>query len=115
MSKPSDIALIHCPAKINIFLHVTGKRDDGYHDLSTLMVPLDFGDDLQLDFSGKGIRVFCDHPDVPEDDSNLAYRAAALFYEQGKSLGLKSPPGVDIHIKKRIPVGGGLGRSFPGR
>jgi len=75
----------------------------------TLMVPLAFGDDLELRFSGEGFRVSCNHPDVPEDETNLALRAARLFYERAESVGIEPPGGFDIRIEKVIPVGGGLG------
>ncbi|MDY0222634.1 MAG: 4-(cytidine 5'-diphospho)-2-C-methyl-D-erythritol kinase [Desulfobacterium sp.] len=99
------------PAKINLFLHVTGKRSDGFHELYTLMTSLAFGDLLEFDFTGSGVTVICDHPDVPEDDSNLVYRAIVLFidrYFKVEPLG-KKKIGVCTTIYKKIPVGAGLG------
>ncbi len=95
-------------AKINLFLYVTDKRADGYHNLYSLMTQIDLHDDIQLDFFSKTIQVACDHPEVPEDDSNLAHKAARLFFdafdpEKKKDLGLS------IQIEKKIPPGGGLG------
>lgn len=97
------------PAKINLCLHVTGRRPDGYHDLFSLICPVGLYDILEFDFSADGISVNCDHPDVPTDESNLAHRAARLFLnalarEKGKSV-----PGVKISLAKHIPVAGGLG------
>ncbi len=99
------------PAKINLFLHVTGKRNDGYHELHTLMTCLDFGDRLAFDFTGSGVSVRCDHSDVPEDGSNLVHRAATLFFDKLAKIGSsgETRPGVQVVIDKNIPVGAGLG------
>lgn len=99
------------PAKINLFLHVTGKRDTGYHDLLTLMTCIDLWDDLELNFSGSDLRVRCDHPDVPTDESNLVIKAAQLFFQElkDKKKERNQTLGLGVTIKKRIPVGGGLG------
>lgn len=102
--------IIVSPAKINLYLHVTGKREDGFHELSSLMVPIDLCDTLDLRFKGNRIRVDCDHPDVPEDSSNLVYRAAALFRDRFIDKRGCSPfEGIQVKISKTIPVGGGLG------
>ena len=68
-------------AKINLFLYITSKREDGYHTLYSLMTPIDLCDDLYLDFEADRIKVVCSHPQVTEDESNLAHRAAVLFYQ----------------------------------
>ncbi len=96
---------LNSPAKINLFLYVTAKRDDGFHDLFTLMTELELGDDIEFDFKTREISVECGYPGVPEDKSNLAFKAAELFFN---SLPLKGR-GIGIRIKKRIPPGGGLG------
>jgi 4-diphosphocytidyl-2-C-methyl-D-erythritol kinase len=97
-------------AKINLFLHITGKRPDGYHDLFSLMTKITLADEMSFTFHGTGVRVTCDHPLVPEDETNLAHRAATLFFrsceKQKKDI---SVAGVAIDIRKHIPVGGGLG------
>jgi len=95
-------------AKINLFLYITSKREDGYHTLYSLMTPIDLCDDLYLDFDAERTKVVCAHPRVPEDESNLAHKAADLFY---RALGKKGHEihGVSIEIIKRIPPGGGLG------
>ena len=92
------------PAKINLFLHVNGRRADGYHELQTVFQFLDHGDTLFFRPRGDGI---CQRENVvpgiePEDD--LAVRAARLL-SQASGVGL----GADIRIDKRLPVGGGLG------
>jgi 4-diphosphocytidyl-2-C-methyl-D-erythritol kinase len=92
------------PAKINLFLQILGKRPDGYHDLITLMCCIGLYDTVSLTFNVKDITVSCDHPDVPEDETNLAYGAARLFFKK-----VKKNDGVTIFIKKKIPVAAGLG------
>ncbi|THB80551.1 MAG: 4-(cytidine 5'-diphospho)-2-C-methyl-D-erythritol kinase [Desulfobacteraceae bacterium] len=115
MSRPLELSRSYRSyAKLNLFLYVTGRRDDGYHTLCSLMAPITLHDELEFDFSLQEVRVICDHPLVPEDGANLAARAAKLFFEQvrgriaGAERGEKSE-GVGIRIRKRIPVGGGLG------
>jgi 4-diphosphocytidyl-2-C-methyl-D-erythritol kinase len=93
------------PAKINLFLHVCGKRPDGYHELYSLMCCITLFDELSLEIGGeKTIEIHCTHPDVPADDNNLAHRAACLFQSK-----LDLTRGVSIHLNKNIPVAAGLG------
>jgi 4-diphosphocytidyl-2-C-methyl-D-erythritol kinase len=92
------------PAKINLFLHVTGRRDDGYHLLQTAFQFLDICD--QLDFSLRAdnkIRRQANYDTVADED-DLVVRAAKLLREYANK-----DFGVDIHIDKRLPMGGGLG------
>ncbi|MCK5836406.1 MAG: 4-(cytidine 5'-diphospho)-2-C-methyl-D-erythritol kinase [Desulfobacula sp.] len=96
-------------AKINLFLYVTSKRKDGYHNLYSLMTRIDLCDDIYLDFSTKEMVISCDHPNVPEDGSNLALKAAIVFYRSLDAMGRKEKKGLSINIVKRIPPGGGLG------
>lgn len=102
------------PAKINCFLYVTKKRDDGYHDLFSLMTPLDFYDEIEIEVIRENeIEVSCTHPAVPEDESNIAHKAASLFFKNlslHKKNELNSGSfGASIEIEKKIPVGAGLG------
>jgi 4-diphosphocytidyl-2-C-methyl-D-erythritol kinase len=97
------------PAKINLFLRVTGRRPDGYHELHSLLCPLALFDTLTLTPGGRGIRVICDHPDVPRDDANLAAQSARLFLKAAFKDGTAPLSGLTIQINKRIPVGAGLG------
>lgn len=98
------------PAKINLFLHVTGRRPDGFHELFSLMAPIELCDHIDMDFSGQGIDVSCDHPDVPDGAANLAHRAAVLFSDAfAEKKGARPFDGLKIFIRKKIPVGGGLG------
>ena len=91
-------------AKINTFLDITGKRADGYHLLETVMQSVDLADIVTVKLADKGITVGCSDPTVPENEGNICYKAAELFYALlGKS------GGADIYIDKRIPHGAGLG------
>jgi len=95
---------VPAPAKLNGFLHVTGRRDDGYHTLESLMVALDFGDTITLTRRDDGvIERIADVPGVAAE-SDLSVRAARAL-QQATSTRY----GVDIAIVKRIPQGGGLG------
>lgn len=110
MWKPGPDLVHLSPAKINLFLYVTGRRPDGYHELFSLMAPLTLADRLEIVRSGNGIQAVCSHPDVPEDETNLACKAATLF--RSAMLDKKADPGFEhltIHIDKKIPVCGGLG------
>jgi 4-diphosphocytidyl-2-C-methyl-D-erythritol kinase len=91
------------PAKINLFLQVTAKRPDGYHELFSLMCCVSLFDSISLQFGTEKIEIESSHPQIPLDETNLAYQAAALFF---KTLGLKD--GVKITIEKAIPVAAGL-------
>lgn len=98
-------------AKINLFLHVTGKRPDGFHDLVSLMSKIGVADAMTFRFNETpGIEVSCDSPQVPGDETNLASRAADLFFKWCENTRNRvRMPGMHIHIRKTIPVGGGLG------
>lgn len=93
------------PAKVNLWLEVIRKRDDGYHDLSSLMLPVGIYDCLELESHNRNrISLECDDPAVPSNESNLAWRAAEIFLSE-----VKSGIGVHIRIIKNIPVAAGLG------
>jgi 4-diphosphocytidyl-2-C-methyl-D-erythritol kinase len=91
-------------AKVNLGLEVLGTRADGYHELRTLFQTVDLHDDIAFRPTRKDVTVVCAHPAVPEDETNLAWRAAEALRRHTKTAG-----GVEIHIEKRIPVAGGLG------
>ena len=92
------------PAKINLFLRVTGRRADGYHNLLSLMCRVSLFDEIRLRPSEAPIRLKCSDPGLPRGEANLAVRAAMLFFEA-----LGRPAGVEITLEKRIPVSAGLG------
>jgi 4-diphosphocytidyl-2-C-methyl-D-erythritol kinase len=94
-----------CPAKLNLFLKVYGKRPDGYHNLISVMQSIDLVDSLSIEETESGkIEVSCTNPDVPCDESNLAYRAADYFFKKVN----RDVEGLKIHIEKNIPRMGGL-------
>ena len=68
------------PAKINLYLRVVNKRSDGYHDIISLMQLISLHDELSFVKTNAGIKVKCPGSDLPEDETNLVYRAAAGFY-----------------------------------
>ena len=100
--------LYPAPAKLNLFLHITGRRADGYHLLQSVFQLIDFADQLQFALRDDGqIHRITDVPGVaPEDD--LMSRAARLLEAAASARGI-SVPGVDIEIDKQLPMGGGLG------
>lgn len=92
------------PAKLNLFLHITGRREDGYHLLQTVFQFLDHVDLLHFNTRQDGkIRRMSDLPGVPEE-SDLVIRAARLLQQVSGCT-----QGVDIRLDKRLPMGGGLG------
>jgi 4-diphosphocytidyl-2-C-methyl-D-erythritol kinase len=98
------------PAKINLILSITGRRADGYHELATLMVCIDLFDRITLRFAGTGIRLTCNTPDVPQGETNLAFRAARLYHTAYQRWRSTSPfDGLAIRLDKTIPIGAGLG------
>ncbi len=93
-------------AKINLTLDVLGKRDDGYHDLQSVMQTISIRDDIEIDLdTGKPWKLVCDKEDIPTDERNLAWKAAKVYFDR---IG-KEPNGLEIRIKKRIPAQAGLG------
>jgi len=94
------------PAKLNLFLHIVGRRPDGYHELQTLFQFLDYGDDITLTLSPgqPGVRLENPIAGVPDEDNLILRAAHALARKASGEL-----PGVNISIEKRLPMGGGLG------
>lgn len=99
---------LSAPAKINLYLRVTGRRDDGYHCLATLMQKVSLFDRIVLLKIPGLIRLRCPDSNLPEDEGNLVYRAARLFF-QFMGARLQVGAGVDITLYKTIPVAAGLG------
>ncbi len=93
-------------AKINLTLDVLGKREDNYHDIRSIMQTISIRDDIEIDVdTGKPWVLHCDKEGVPLDNSNLAWKAAEVYFEQ---TGLTTT-GLEIRIVKRIPAQAGLG------
>jgi 4-diphosphocytidyl-2-C-methyl-D-erythritol kinase len=97
------------PAKINLFLHVIGRRPDGYHELRSLMCCIDLYDRLSLQFGTSQNEIVCMHADVPEDGTNLVIKAVVLFNQALRKQTLHRPVNVSVVLTKGIPVGAGLG------
>ncbi|MEB3310678.1 MAG: 4-(cytidine 5'-diphospho)-2-C-methyl-D-erythritol kinase [Snowella sp.] len=96
------------PAKINLYLEIFGDRPDGFHELVMILQSIELADQLEIRANGtEQIRLFCDHADVPLDDTNLTYRAAKLMMAQFPSV-YANYGGIDITLDKRIPVAAGL-------
>lgn len=96
------------PAKINLYLEIIGIRDDGYHELIMVMQSIDLADRLEIRPSATDeIRIYCDHPEVPTDSSNLAYKAAKIMQQKFPEV-TANYGGMNIYIDKQIPVAAGL-------
>ncbi len=105
MKRSSPPLVIKSFAKLNLYLQVLNKRKDGFHNLSTLFARIDLADTIIFRKRRDSlIKIKCAHRQVPKDETNLCYRAAALLKQD-----LKLSFGIEIEIRKRIPVGAGLG------
>ena len=97
----------HACAKINLFLRVTGRRVDGYHELDSVFLPLSLADEIRLEIRAAdepSVSVNCNLPELARSKDNLAARAARSFMSEFDLVA-----GVSIDLKKHIPVGAGLG------
>ena len=93
-------------AKLNLTLDVLGKREDGYHDLQSVMQTISLRDDIEIDVgTGKPWKLLCSADGIPTDERNLAWKAAKVYCE---AMG-KDPNGLEIRITKRIPSEAGMG------
>lgn len=126
-----DTITLKMPAKINLSIDVLNKRSDGYHNVKMVMQAIDLYDTVCVKKQSNGITVECPHPNVPEDERNIAWRATELFYEaldamshdkngsmnhdlsnalnQQARTQLETSRGAHIRIEKNIPVFAGLG------
>jgi 4-diphosphocytidyl-2-C-methyl-D-erythritol kinase len=97
---------ILAPAKVNLSLRILSRRNDGFHELETLIARVSVFDKIRIDkgHPGKGIEFRCDEPSIPQGEDNLAIRAAKAFFNA-----TKIEPTVSIELNKRIPHGAGLG------
>ena len=90
--------------KVNLLLNILGRRADGFHELETVLHPVNLCDRLTFVRSGTGIELSCSNADLPVDAQNLVHRAATFFL-QTANIG----EGVKIHLEKNIPLAAGLG------
>ncbi|MDA9556174.1 4-(cytidine 5'-diphospho)-2-C-methyl-D-erythritol kinase [Vibrio sp.] len=98
------------PAKLNLFLSITGKRDSGYHDLQTLFQFVEFGDTLEftLEKATSTVSLSPEIPNVAMED-NLIWKAAMQLQKAARNRGIDRHLGVHIYINKVLPMGGGIG------
>ncbi|HEY5297256.1 MAG TPA: 4-(cytidine 5'-diphospho)-2-C-methyl-D-erythritol kinase [Verrucomicrobiae bacterium] len=92
------------PCKINLLLNILGQRADGFHELETVLQPVNFCDELFFERGGNGIQLSCSDKTLPVDSKNLVFRAAENFLAMAKIS-----DGVKIHLEKKIPLAAGLG------
>jgi 4-diphosphocytidyl-2-C-methyl-D-erythritol kinase len=92
------------PAKINLSLKILGRREDGFHEIETLIAPISLADKIDIERQSRWIDFSCDDPTVPTGDENLVVRAAKVFFEK-----TKISSGLRIKLHKKIPHGAGLG------
>ncbi len=94
---------VNAPAKINLILDITGKLENGYHSIKTVMQTLELCDTITVNKANTGITISCNNPNIPVNEKNIAFKAAEKMMEL-----YKIPGGVKIHINKKIPVAAGL-------
>ena len=95
---------VFAPAKINLSLKILGRRDDDFHEIESLIVPISLCDEMKIEKNERGIEFRCDDPFVPLSDDNLVIQAAKSFF-----VATELEPAVSIELKKKIPLGAGLG------
>ncbi len=97
---------VFAPAKINLSLRILGRRNDGFHEIETLIAPISLCDQIEIDKTDceKGIEFSCDDLSLPTGDENLIVRGAKSFF-----AATKITPAISIELKKKIPHGAGLG------
>ncbi|MET0263309.1 MAG: 4-(cytidine 5'-diphospho)-2-C-methyl-D-erythritol kinase, partial [Rariglobus sp.] len=103
-SRNVNSVVLSSPAKLNLFLAITGRRTDGFHDLVSVVTPVEFGDTLTVERRDTGFTLTCDEPTLEIDESNLVLRAARAFATATNGTG-----GAHFFLAKRIPMGAGLG------
>ncbi len=92
------------PAKVNLYLRVLGRRKDGYHNIATLMQKISLYDEVDFSLRKNGIMVRCPGTTLPENEDNIVYKAAKSLFSHASCKA-----GIEITIRKRIPIAGGLG------
>jgi 4-diphosphocytidyl-2-C-methyl-D-erythritol kinase len=92
------------PCKVNLLLNILGRRPDGFHELETILHPVNVCDRLTFERDAHGIKLMCDDATLPTDGQNLVHRATTAFLQAAKIT-----DGVRIHLEKKIPLAAGLG------
>ena len=91
----------HC--KVNLLLNIMGKREDGFHELETIIQPVPLFDELRIELVNEGIELSCSHSRLSVSEDNLVHRAASLFLKKIEG------DGVHIHLQKNLPLSAGIG------
>jgi len=97
------------PAKLNLFLHITGRRSDGYHNLQTVFQFLDYGDTLKFQTAEDNQFDLIDHSSHIARDENLVWKALTALKAEYQNKGIRQLPGCTIELTKVLPQGAGLG------
>ena len=92
------------PCKVNLLLNILGRRPDGFHELETVMQPVNLCDEMTFARAGSSLQLTCSHPGLPADAKNLVHRAATAFLAAANIS-----DGVKIHLQKNLPLAGGIG------
>ena len=92
------------PCKVNLILNILGRRADGFHELETVIQPVNVCDGMIFERAGTGLQLACSNPELPADSKNLVHRAATAFLTAANIS-----DGVRIHLQKNLPLAGGLG------
>jgi len=109
IASPRCLLGLPAPAKLNLFLHILGRRPDGYHEIQSVFVPLDLCDTIDMEARDDG-RIVREGDLTGPEDTDLAVRAARALREHAAAARPGGPPaGVSLRVQKRIPVGAGLG------
>ena len=112
MNRNIEKLVLPAPAKLNLFLHITGRRKDGYHQLQTVFQLLDYADQISLVLRNDGLITRSQDSDAQlnniQFESDLCVRAAKLMQSQIQNFS-DHIPGVEINLRKKLPIGGGIG------
>lgn len=92
------------PCKVNLLLNILGKRADGFHELETVMQPVQLFDQITAAKAAAGLTLTCNLPGLPVDGTNLVHKAATAFRQATQITG-----GISLHLEKNIPLAAGLG------
>ena len=92
------------PCKVNLILNILGRRPDGFHELETVMQPVNLCDEMTFERAGTSLQLTCSHPELPTDAKNLVHRAATSFLAAANIS-----DGIRIHLQKNLPLAGGIG------
>ncbi len=103
-SKAAPMSLVlQSPCKVNLLLNIVGRREDGFHELESVILPVPLYDELRIEHAASGIELTCSDPRLSVGEDNLVHRAASLFQTKTEV------DGVCIHLQKNLPLTAGIG------